>query len=120
MTSFDHILANNLLANITNFIIWFAITFRVFLEIRSVFITGMIAVVYPVFTAGSGRSLITTPKDRHVGLELGVSVALCGKPCHPAAEAAKVPLPIPMTPNLWGLMLLVMLGSLPAISVPLP
>lgn len=54
MTAFRHLLANNLVANITNFTVWFALTFWVFLETRSVFATGMIAGVYLVLTAGLG------------------------------------------------------------------
>ena len=51
---FHHILANNLVANVTNFTVWFALTFWVFIETQSVFATGMIAGVYLVFTAGFG------------------------------------------------------------------
>ncbi|QYO78642.1 hypothetical protein [Devosia salina] len=54
MPPFYKILANNLIANVTNFTVWFAITFWVFLETQSVFATGMIAGVYLVFTAGFG------------------------------------------------------------------
>lgn len=54
MRTFHHLLANNLVANITNFTVWFAVTFWVFLETRSVFATGMIAGVYLVLTAGLG------------------------------------------------------------------
>ncbi|HLQ20506.1 MAG TPA: MFS transporter [Tabrizicola sp.] len=50
MSVFHRILANNLLANITNFTAWFAITFWVFLETGSVFATGMIAGIYLTFT----------------------------------------------------------------------
>ncbi len=52
--AFYQILGNNLVANITNFTVWFAVTFWVFLETRSVFATGMIAGIYLVFTAGLG------------------------------------------------------------------
>ena len=52
MTPFHHVLANNLVANITNYTVWFALTFWTFLETRSVFATGMIAGVYLVLTAG--------------------------------------------------------------------
>ncbi|HEX2559685.1 MFS transporter [Phenylobacterium sp.] len=52
MSPFHHLLANNLVANITNFTVWFALTFWVYLETRSVFATGMIAGVYLVLTAG--------------------------------------------------------------------
>lgn len=54
MTPFHHLLANNLAANITNFTVWFALTFYVYLETRSVFATGMIAGVYLVLTAACG------------------------------------------------------------------
>ena len=47
-------LANNLIANITNFTVWFALTFYVYLETRSVFATGVIAGIYLVFTSASG------------------------------------------------------------------
>ncbi len=52
MTPFHKVLANNLVANITNYTVWFALTFWVFLETRSVFATGMIAGLYLVLTAG--------------------------------------------------------------------
>lgn len=54
MTSFHQILGNNLVANITNFTVWFALTFWVFIETESVFATGMIAGVFLVFTAAFG------------------------------------------------------------------
>ena len=52
MRVFHHLLANNLVANITNFTVWFALTFWVYLETRSVFATGVIAGLYLVLTAG--------------------------------------------------------------------
>lgn len=54
MQPFHHLLANNLIANITNFTVWFALTFWTFLETRSVFATGMIAGIYLVLTAMLG------------------------------------------------------------------
>ncbi|MCR5875308.1 MFS transporter [Phenylobacterium sp. J426] len=51
MRPFYHLLANNLVANVTNYTVWFALTFWIFLETRSVFATGMIAGIYVVFTA---------------------------------------------------------------------
>lgn len=53
MTPFHQILANNLVVNITNYTVWFAITFWTFLETRSVFATGMIAGLYLVMIAGT-------------------------------------------------------------------
>ncbi|WP_449395709.1 MFS transporter [Devosia riboflavina] len=54
MRPFHHLLANNLVANVTNFTVWFAVTFWVFIETQSVFATGMIAGIYLVFTAAFG------------------------------------------------------------------
>ena len=51
MSNFHHLLINNLIASITNFTVWFAVTFWVFLETKSVFATGMIAGLYLVLTA---------------------------------------------------------------------
>jgi len=54
MAAFYQILGNNLVANITNFTVWFALTFWVYIETQSVFATGMIAGIYLVFTAAFG------------------------------------------------------------------
>ncbi|MGA0606767.1 MFS transporter [Phenylobacterium sp. VNQ135] len=54
MKPFYQLLGNNLVANVTNYTVWFALTFWVYLETRSVFATGMIAGIYVVFTAASG------------------------------------------------------------------
>ena len=54
MTPFHQILGNNLVANITNYTVWFAITFWVYLETHSVFATGTIAGLYLIFTAAFG------------------------------------------------------------------
>jgi DHA3 family multidrug efflux protein-like MFS transporter len=69
--AFHQLLGNNLIANITNFTVWFAITFWVYLETRSVFATGMIAGIYLVLTAGLGiwfGSLVDHHRKRHVML----------------------------------------------------
>jgi len=76
---FHQILANNLVANITNFTVWFAVTFWVFLETRSVFATGMIAGIFLVFTAGFGfwfGSLVDHHSKKNV--MLGSSAASFG------------------------------------------
>jgi DHA3 family multidrug efflux protein-like MFS transporter len=54
VTPFHQILGNNLVANITNYTVWFAVTFWVYLETHSVFATGTIAGLYLVFTAAFG------------------------------------------------------------------
>ena len=52
--TFYHVLANTLAASVINFTVWFAITFFVYLETRSVFATAIIAGIFLVFTALSG------------------------------------------------------------------
>ncbi len=54
MKTFYHLLANTTIAGVTNFTVWFGITFFVFLETKSVFATSMIAGIYLVATAVSG------------------------------------------------------------------
>ncbi len=52
--AFVHLLVNTLLVSVINFTVWFAITFWVFLETRSVLATGMVAGIFLVTTAVSG------------------------------------------------------------------
>jgi DHA3 family multidrug efflux protein-like MFS transporter len=49
---FHAILANNLLQNVVNFTVWFALVFWAYLETRSVFVTGMIGGIHLLFTGG--------------------------------------------------------------------
>ena len=49
-----HLLVNTLLVSVINFTVWFAITFWVFLETKSVLATGMVAGIFLVTTAVSG------------------------------------------------------------------
>jgi len=51
---FLHVLLNALVVSVTNFTLWFAVTFWVFLETRSVFATGMIGGIFLVFTTLTG------------------------------------------------------------------
>lgn len=114
MRAFYALLANNAVAGVTNFTVWFAITFWVFLETRSVFATGMIAGVFLVLTAGFavwfGSLVDHYPKTR---VMLGSSLAslafyvlslglLLATPEAAFREVAQ--------PQLWILIGLVMLG----------
>lgn len=49
---FHAILANNLLQNVINFTVWFALVFWAYLETQSVFVTGMIGGIHLAFTGG--------------------------------------------------------------------
>lgn len=54
MKTFYQVLGNTLIATVTNFTVWFALTFYVFLETGSVFATGMISGIFLTLTALSG------------------------------------------------------------------
>ncbi|WP_420814756.1 MFS transporter [Kineococcus siccus] len=51
---FAHLLVSNAVVSVINYTVWFAVTFWVFLETRSVFATGMIAGIFVVATAATG------------------------------------------------------------------
>ena len=51
MKTFFALLVNTLLVSVINFTVWFAITFYVFLETRSVVATGTIAGLFLMATA---------------------------------------------------------------------
>jgi len=52
--AFAHLLVNTLLVSVINFTVWFAVTFWVFLETKSVLATGMVAGIFLVTTAVTG------------------------------------------------------------------
>lgn len=54
MKSFYILIANNVVANIVNMTVWFAVIFYVFLESRSVFATSLISGLFLLFTAVTG------------------------------------------------------------------
>jgi DHA3 family multidrug efflux protein-like MFS transporter len=54
MSVFHHLLGNTLVTSVTNFTVWFAITFFVYLETRSVFATAVISGIFLVLTAMTG------------------------------------------------------------------
>ena len=53
-TVFYQLLLNTLLVSVINFTVWFAITFYVYLQTRSVFATGVVAGIFLVMTATTG------------------------------------------------------------------
>jgi MFS transporter, DHA3 family, multidrug efflux protein len=111
---FHHVLVNTLVASVVNFTVWFAVTFWVYLETRSVFATGMISGIYLVLTAASGiwfGGLVDRYPKRAVMLGSSVTslllyvVALAG---YLLAEPATFT--DPASPVLWALVLLLMSG----------
>ena len=110
---FHLILANNLVQNVVNFTVWFALVFWAFLETRSVFVTGTIGGIYLVFTAGFAiwfGSLVDHHRKKRVMLGSSVAsgalygVALAIYALSPA-DAMAVD-----RPALWVLVTAIMLG----------
>ncbi|PXA98911.1 MFS transporter [Nostoc sp. 3335mG] len=114
MTPFHQLLANNLVANVMNYTVWFAVTFWVFIETQSVFATGMIAGIFLLFTAGFGIWLgaIVDHNPKKLAM-MGSSVA--SAICYAAGLAMVLLEPDgaftnPYGPYLWMFILVVMLG----------
>jgi DHA3 family multidrug efflux protein-like MFS transporter len=114
MAAFHRLLANNLIASITNFTIWFALTFWVFLETRSVFATGMIAGIYLVLTAALGiwfGSLVDHHRKKTVMMgSSAVSFLLYGASLLVYRIVPEASLGDVSGPTLWIFILLVMFG----------
>lgn len=126
MTTFHKVLANNLVANITNYTVWFALTFWVFLETRSVFATGMIAGLYLVLTAGLAiwfGSLVDHHRKKTVMLASSLtSLALYGVAFAVHQAAPEGALAEVGRPWLWALVAVAMAGviagNIRAIALP--
>ncbi len=71
MKTFYQLLANTLIANVTNLTVWFALVFFVFLETRSVIATAIVSGIYLVAVSLSGfwfGSLVDRYKKKRVML----------------------------------------------------
>ena len=114
LRAFYSLLANNAVAGIVNYTVWFAITFWVFLETRSVFATGMIAGVFLVLTAVFAvwfGSLV----DHHSKTRVMLGSSLASLAFYAAGLALLLATPASAFrdvagPHLWALIGLVMLG----------
>ena len=111
---FRHALANTLIASVVNFTVWFAVTFFVYLETRSVFATGIIAGIFLAFTALSGiwfGSLV----DHHRKSTVMIGSSAASLALYAAASAVYLlagpeTVPDPASPVLWAFVLLLMVG----------
>ncbi len=111
---FASVLVNALLVSVVNYTLWFAVTFWVYLETRSVFATGLIAGVFLVATASTGiwfGSIVDHhPKQRVLQASAATSLAiylLClGFYLLTPAEVFRDP----ASPRLWVFVVLLMLG----------
>ena len=74
MKTFYQLLANAIIANVTNMTVWFALIFFIYLETRSVIATSVISGIYLLAVALSGfwfGSLVDHYKKKHVMLLSG-------------------------------------------------
>ena len=116
MRTFHLLVANSLVANVTTSFLWFALTFWVYLETRSVFATAMIGGGYMLFITVSGM-FFGTFVDRHLRrtsmlLSSGISVvafALAGLVFAVAPPAA---LRDYANPAFWAFITLILLGAI--------
>ena len=111
---FAHVLASSLAVSVANFTVWFAVTFWVYLETRSVFATGVIAGVFLVATAATGTwfgSLV----DRHRKHAVIQASAIASLVFYAMALALYLLLPEAVwrdaaSPLLWVFVVVLMLG----------
>lgn len=71
MKTFYQLLANTISASITNYTVWFAITYFVYLQTKSVFATAIISGLFLVATAASGiwfGSLVDNHRKKNIML----------------------------------------------------
>ncbi len=111
---FAHLLVNTLLVSVMNFTVWFALTFWIFLETRSVLATGMVAGIFLVATALSGiwfGSLVDNYRKKTV-MQLSAlsSLALFGVSLVVYLLAPAGTFTNPASVLLWVFVVLAMLG----------
>lgn len=124
--TFAHLLASTLTVSVVNFTVWFAVTFWVFVETRSVMATGLIAGVFLAATSLTGiwfGSLVDRFGKKSV-MQASAAVSLT---IYTACLAFHQAMPAetfrdPASPLLWGfvvtLMLGVITGNLRTIALP--
>jgi DHA3 family multidrug efflux protein-like MFS transporter len=116
MKTFYAVLANTLVASVTNTFVWFAVTFWVYLQTRSVIATTVMAGVYLVTVAFSGLflgTLVDRYKKKNVMIlsSLGSLILYLGAGLifitTPAAAFTN-----PADPRLWAFIILALFGAI--------
>ncbi len=126
MKTFYQILANTVLANVTNMTVWFALIFFVYLETKSVTATSIISGIYLVMTASLGiwfGSLVDHNRKKKVMILSGVislSIYIIGFIIYLIypAETWKSPTSITLWIFIPLLLVGVIAGNLRSIAVP--
>jgi DHA3 family multidrug efflux protein-like MFS transporter len=112
--TFYHLLVSTLLVSVINFTVWFAITFYVYLQTRSVFATGVIAGIFLVLTALTGiwfGSLVDHHRKKIVmQASAAVSFALYAAAFVVYQVTPHESFTDPTSVSLWMLIVLLMLG----------
>ena len=112
--TFARVLVNALMVSVVNYTLWFAVTFWVYLQTRSVFATGVIAGIFLVATASTGIwfGSIVDHHRKHRVLQASAAtslaiylVCLAGYLLTPAEVFRD-----PGSPQLWAFVVLLMLG----------
>jgi DHA3 family multidrug efflux protein-like MFS transporter len=111
---FYQLLVSTLLVSVTNYTVWFAITFYTYLETRSVFATGVVSGIFLVMTALTGiwfGSLVDAhPKKTIMQVSAGVSLALYAVALVVYLVTPRAEFRDPLSARLWILIVLLMLG----------
>lgn len=111
---FAHVVASALVVSVVNFTVWFAVTFWVYLETRSVFATGLIAGVFLVATASTGIWFGSVVDHHRKQWVLQLSAVVSGAFYAVALAIYLVAPPAtfrdPASPVLWTFVVVLMLG----------
>ncbi|MBE0683649.1 MAG: MFS transporter [Anaerolineales bacterium] len=126
MKTFYQILANTVLANVTNMTVWFAMIFFIYLETRSVTATSIVSGIYLVMTAGLGiwfGSLVDHNKKKNVMILSGVIsliIYIIGFALYVSTPAEEWKNPTSVTLWILNVLLLVgvIAGNIRSIAVP--
>ena len=113
-TVFFQLLINTLLVSVINYTVWFAITFYVYIETRSVFATGVISGIFLVMTALTGiwfGSLVDHyAKKTVMQLSAVVSLVLYAAALVLYQTSPREEFTRPASVRLWSLVVLLMFG----------